>query len=333
MSATLLANRYRLERCIAIGGMGEVWRGSDLALSRTVAVKLLRDRYREDPAALARFGAEARCAGQVRHPGVVTIYDFGAADRPFLVMELVDGASLAQVLTRGPLTVSQTLDVVAKAAGALQAAHEVGILHRDLKPANLLVGPDGEIKLTDFGIAHSDDAGSGDAGSGAVGSRGTVLGTVAYLAPERLVGEPATVASDLYSLGVVMFECLTATRPFSGTLMQIAQAHQLRELPPLPATVPLEVRALVARLTSKDRSARPASAAVVGAEAAILRAAFAGSDHDQDWRDPGRLEQGLLEQGRLEQGRLDRSWLEQRKRRHAARRLPVAATLVDCPVS
>ena len=200
----VLADRYRLESRIAGGGVGEVWRAADLVLARPVAVKVLRPEYAQHPQTLARFRAEAKHAASVSHPGVAQVYDYGedgTAASPYLVMELVDGPSLAGVLKAGPLDPGSTMDVLAQAAAGLQAAHAAGLVHRDVKPGNLLVGPGGQVKITDFGISRT-------AGPEPVTGTGTLLGTPAYLAPERLAGQAATPAGDLYSLGVVAWECL-----------------------------------------------------------------------------------------------------------------------------
>src|SRR5215472_11420951 len=260
-ASAVVADRYRLEGPVARGGVGEVWRATDLVLGRPVAVKLLRSEYTQHPEILARFRAEARHAGSLSHPGIAQVYDYGDADwpeSPYLVMELVDGPSLARVLTGGPLDPAHAMDVVAQAAVGLAAAHEAGLVHRDIKSANLLLGPDGQVKITDFGIAHA-------AGSAPLTQTGTLVGTPAYLAPERAAGGPATPASDLYSLGVVGYECLAGTPPFTGTPLEIASAHAHRDLPPLPATVPAAVAGLVAELTAKDQAARPPGAAAVAA--------------------------------------------------------------------
>jgi serine/threonine protein kinase len=151
----VLAGRYQLEEPIAAGGAGEVWRGQDTVLARAVAVKLLRPEYVQHPEALARFRAEARHAAGLSHPGIAHVYDYGEDGQPFLVMELVEGPSLAGVLTSGPLDTWHSLDVVAQTATALAAAHSAGLVHRDIKPANLLIAPGGQIKITDFGIAHA----------------------------------------------------------------------------------------------------------------------------------------------------------------------------------
>ena len=255
----VLADRYRLDDRIAAGGMGQVWRATDLVLDRQVAVKLLRAEYAQHPETLARFRAEARHAGSLSHPNIARVYDYGEADAaqpPFLVMELVDGPPLTQLLVGGPMEPARVMDVVAQAADGLGAAHAAGLVHRDVKPGNLLLAPPGLVKITDFGIAYA-------AGSAPITRTGMLVGTPAYVAPERVTGSAATPASDWYSLGIVAYECLAGTLPFSGTAMEVALSHQMRALPPLPAAVPAEAAVLVAELTAKDPAARPASAGEV----------------------------------------------------------------------
>ncbi len=269
----LLAGRYRLQDRIAVGGAGEVWRAADAVLGRAVAVRLLRPEYAGNGEMLARFRAEARYAALVCHPGVVPVYDYspvGPVGAPFLVMELVDGPSLADVAACGPLEPAWVLDVAGQVAAGLAAAHAQGLVHRDIKPANLLLAPGGTVKITDFGIASA-------AGSASLTLAGTLPGTPGYLAPERAAGAPATAASDLYSLGVVAWECLAGAPPFTGTPLEIALAHADRIMPPLPAAIPGGVADLVAELTAKDPAARPASAASVAARAGQLRAAITGT--------------------------------------------------------
>ena len=271
-ASVVLAGRYRLEGPVARGGVGEIWRATDLVLGRPVAVKLLRTEYAQHPEVLARFRAEARHAGSVSHPGIAQVYDYGengAAASPYLVMELVDGPSLARVLAAGPLTPADAMDVLAQAAAGLQAAHAAGLVHRDIKPGNLLVGPSGQVKITDFGIAHA-------AWSAPITQTGALVGTPAYLAPERIMGGPATPASDLYSLGVVGYQCLTGAVPFAGMPHEVTAAHRHRTLPPLPPAVPAGAAELVLDLTAKDPAARPASAGEVAARAGRLRDALAG---------------------------------------------------------
>jgi eukaryotic-like serine/threonine-protein kinase len=270
----VLAGRYHMSGRIASGGMGEVWRAADTVLQRPVAVKLLRPEYSGDPDTLARFRAEARHAAAVSHPGIAHVYDYGEGGpdgSPFLVMELVDGPSLTELLARGPLDAVQTLDVVAQAAAALAAAHAAGLVHRDVKPGNLLVTPGGTVKITDFGIAYA-------AGSAPLTRTGALVGTPAYLAPERVAGAPATPASDLYSLGIVAYECLAGTPPFTGTPMQIALAHQRKPVPPLRGGVPGPVATFVAELTAREPAGRPRSAADVAARARYLQTHPAGAE-------------------------------------------------------
>jgi eukaryotic-like serine/threonine-protein kinase len=272
INTVTLAGRYRLEGRIAFGGVGDVWRAVDLALDRPVAVKLLRAEYAEHPEVLTRFRAEARHAGSVSHPGIARVYDYGeagATDSPYLVMELVDGPSLARVLAAGPLGPADTMDVLAQTAAGLQAAHAQGLVHRDVKPGNLLVGPAGQVKITDFGIAYA-------AWSAPITQTGALVGTPAYLAPERVAGGPATPASDLYALGVVGYQCLTGKAPFGGMPPEVAAAHQQRTLPPLPRAVPAGVAGLILELTARDPAARPASAGEVATRARRLQAALAG---------------------------------------------------------
>ncbi len=272
-ASVVLADRYRLQGRIAAGGMGEVWRAVDLVLDRPVAVKLLRDDYAQHPDTLARFRAEARHAAAVSHPGIAQVYDYGEASQeqpPFLVMELVDGVALTQLLAGGPLAPARVMDVVAQAAGGLDAAHAAGLVHRDIKPGNLLVDPYGTVKITDFGIAYA-------AGSAPLTRTGALIGTPAYLAPERVAGASAGPASDLYSLGIVAYECLAGALPFTGTPIEVALAHQYQSLPPLPPTVPPHVAALVVELTARNPALRPASAGEVAARARQLRGALTGA--------------------------------------------------------
>ncbi len=252
------ARRYRLESRIATGGMGEVWRATDTTLGRDVAVKLLKPEYADDPTFVTRFESEAQHAASLHHPGVAAVYDFGeaAADdggspRPYLVMELVDGQPLSALLRPGqPLDPDVTRDLMAQAADAIGAAHAAGIVHRDVKPGNLIVTPDRRMKITDFGIARATEG-------MALTQTGQVMGTPQYLSPEQAQGGRATPASDVYSLGVVTFECLTGNRPFVGeTPVATALAHLREPVPPLPDTVPRDLAAVVTRALSKDPAER-----------------------------------------------------------------------------
>jgi tRNA A-37 threonylcarbamoyl transferase component Bud32 len=272
LADALLAERYRLVERIAVGGMGEVWRAEDLRLGRTVAVKTLKAEFVHDEDFRARFRAEARHAGRLSHAGIASVYDFGEADgQAWLVMELVEGEPLSTLLRReGGLTVDRTLDLVAQAAAALHAAHVSGVVHRDVKPGNLLVRQDGVLKVTDFGIASATDAVP-------LTATGLIVGTAFYLSPEQASGRSGSPASDVYSLGVVAYECLSGRRPFPGeNPVAVALAHVREEPPPLPANVPAPVCALVLRALAKDPADRFASAAELARRAAALRAALQG---------------------------------------------------------
>jgi len=264
--SVVLGRRYVLGEKIGAGGYSEVWRGTDLVLARQVAIKLLHLGYAQQGEALTRFRAEARHAGGLSHENIARVYDYGEPDPPqppFLVMELVAGPSLAGALAGGPLDPARSLDIVAQAASGLHAAHLAGLVHRDVKPANLLLAPGGIVKITDFGIAHAAD-------SAAVTRTGQLIGTPGYLAPERVMGAPATPASDLYALGVVAYECLAGAPPFTGHVLAVALAHRERPLPPLPGWVPVDVAALVGELTAKDPEGRPRSAGAVALRAGEL---------------------------------------------------------------
>ncbi|RIV38974.1 serine/threonine-protein kinase [Micromonospora radicis] len=257
-----LGNRYRLDERIASGGMGDVWRGTDQVLGRTVAVKSLLPALLDEPGFAERFRGEARTMATINHPGVVDVYDFGNDQHiAFLVMEYVEGDPLSATLSRvGRLTPARTMALVAQAADALHAAHLKGIVHRDVKPGNLLVRPNGTLVLTDFGIARSELVGQ-------LTAAGSVLGTASYISPEQATGQVATPASDVYALGVVAYQCLAGRRPFEGdNPLDIAMRH-VRETPrPLPSDIPPQVCALVERAMAKDPKDRwPTSAALAGA--------------------------------------------------------------------
>jgi serine/threonine protein kinase len=225
--------------------MGEVWRGRDTVLGRPVAVKLLKPEYADDALFRQRFEIEAQHAASLHHPGIAGVFDFGeappldgsATPRPYLVMELVEGQPLSDLLRpSAPMDPEVTQDLMAQTADALGAAHRAGIVHRDVKPGNLIVTPDRRIKVTDFGIARAAEG-------LALTETGQVMGTPAYLSPEQAEGGTATAASDVYSLGVVAYECLVGRRPFvADTAVATALAHLRQPVPELPPTSPLHWR-------------------------------------------------------------------------------------------
>ncbi|MCU1368481.1 MAG: protein kinase, partial [Ilumatobacteraceae bacterium] len=267
----LVADRYQLTKRIASGGMGTVWVAEDVVLGREVAVKILREDLVESEQFLERFRTEARHTAALVHGGIAGVYDYGEerigeSTRAYLVMELGRGEALSEVLqTTGPFDVPSTLSVVAQAADALQAAHANGVIHRDVKPANLLLLPDGTVKLTDFGIARAvDDV--------ALTEAGQVVGTARYMSPEQAVGGELTPSSDVYSLGVIAYEMLTGSPPFvASNPAALAYAHVHQLPPPLPLTVPADVRDLVMGALSKDRALRPVDAHAFAEQARRLR--------------------------------------------------------------
>jgi eukaryotic-like serine/threonine-protein kinase len=267
---TVLGGRYKLDERIASGGMGDVWRGTDEVLGRTVAVKILLPSLLDEPGFAERFRGEARTMATINHPGVVDVYDYGSDPQAgaYLVMEYVEGDALSRTLSKvGRLTPSRTMALMAQAGDALHAAHEKGIVHRDVKPGNLLVRPNGTLVLTDFGIARS-------AAVGQLTQAGAVLGTASYISPEQATGGVATPLSDIYALGVVAYQCLAGHRPFEGdNPLEIAMRHVREQPPPLPADVPPAVRAIVERAMAKDPTARYPTAA---AFAEVTRRAGAG---------------------------------------------------------
>ncbi|SDP25844.1 serine/threonine protein kinase [Klenkia soli] len=271
---SILAGRYEITAPIATGGMGEVWQATDRTLGRTVAAKVLKSEYTGDRNFLERFRNEARHTAGLTHANIASVYDYGEIQDDdgrtlaFLVMEYVEGEPLVAILDREiTLSPERTLDVLAQAGEGLSAAHRAGVVHRDIKPGNLMVRPDGVVKLTDFGIAWARDAAP-------LTRTGMVVGTAQYLSPEQAQGFQVTAASDVYSLGVLGYECLAGNRPFDGdSQVAIALAQINRPPPPLPAAVPAPVRALVEKALAKDPAARFADG---GAFAEAARRVAAG---------------------------------------------------------
>jgi serine/threonine-protein kinase len=282
VSDYLLAGRYRLTDRIAAGGMGEVWRGQDVLLNRAVAVKLLPTGRAGDESFLARFRAEARYAASLSHPGIARVYDYGESSEfggAYLIMELVDGEPLSAILARaGRLSPDATLDIVSQAARALDAAHQAGIVHRDIKPGNLIVAAGGTTKITDFGIATAVRA----AQASHLTETGMVMGTAMYVSPEQATGAPVNDSSDIYSLGVVAYECLAGHPPFTAREpLAIAFAHKHEPVPALPPDVPAPVSDLVYHMLAKTPEERPANVRVVADRADMLRDALALGDAAQ----------------------------------------------------
>lgn len=283
-----IAGRYELERRIAVGGMGEVWEAVDERLGRTVAVKVLRAELSDDDEFLHRFRIEARTVASLNHSGIAAIHDYGedevTADgrrTAYLVMELVRGEPLSAVIARGPMEPTETLRVMEQAAHSLYAAHERGFVHRDVKPGNILIRVDGTVKLTDFGIAKAANAVP-------VTRTGMVMGTAHYIAPEQASGGEAGPEGDVYSLGIVGYECLAGHRPFRAENAVAVAMMQVRDAPPpLPDSVPWKVRRLIETILVKDPEKRYADGAELAAAVAAIR-------RDEDLPTPARMvAQGL----------------------------------------
>ncbi|MEO7836471.1 MAG: serine/threonine-protein kinase [Acidimicrobiales bacterium] len=262
----ILNVRYRLGALLGRGGMAEVYEAHDELLDRPVAVKMLRPDMAANPEVRSRFEIEARSAARLHHPNVVSVFDTGEdGGDPYLVMELLPGESLADRVGKEGVAPEWLCRVAGDVLAALGAAHDAGLVHRDVKPANVLLTAAGQAKVADFGIAKSIEAVGGD-----LTSTGMLLGTPAYLAPERIDGEPATPQSDLYSLGVVLYEALAGVKPFVGnTPMAMASAIVTLPAPSLDVVRPgLEPRlvAAVERAMAKDAADRPATAAEMAAD-------------------------------------------------------------------
>ncbi|MEU8012773.1 serine/threonine-protein kinase [Micromonospora parva] len=274
----LLGDRYRLGERVATGGMGAVWRGTDVLLEREVAVKVLLPSLVADPEFTTRFRAEARMLAALRHPGVVPVHDVGQAvlddgsQVDYLVMEYVEGEPLsARVRAVRRLDPATTMSVLAQAADALHTAHLAGIVHRDVKPGNLLVKADGTVVLVDFGIARSRHMAGLTAAN-------MVLGTASYMSPEQATGQPVSAATDVYALGAVAYFCLAGQPPFHGdNPLAVALRHAQEDPAALPADTPPAVAAVVARALAKRPEDRYGSAAELAAAAADARDATLAS--------------------------------------------------------
>ncbi len=260
----VLGGRYRLEEQVAAGGMGTVFAATDDRLHRRVAVKVLNDALAGDQRFVERFRREARAAAALSHPNVATVFDFGEdSGTPFIVMELVPGRDLARVLREeGALPAARARTIAAQVSAALAHAHAAGLVHRDVKPANVIVGESDRVKVTDFGIARA-------AGDSRLTATGSVLGSAQYMAPEQASGAPVTAAADVYSTGIVLYETLTSSVPFTGeSAVAVALRHVSDEVPApseLNPEVPADLDHLVARATAKDPAARPTAAEMAAA--------------------------------------------------------------------
>ena len=255
----LVDERYRVTRRLARGGMATVYVAQDERLDRPVALKVMHPHLADSAAFVERFRREARSAARIVHPGVVSVFDQGiVTGQGFLVMELIDGTNLRQLLrAQGAFTIPQALRYTTDTLEALRAAHRVGVIHRDIKPENILVPTDGPAKVTDFGLARA-------ASEVSMSSTGNMLGTVAYIAPEIATTAEADARSDIYSVGIMLYEMLTGAVPWAGeSPLQIASHHVSDNVPSPSAAqpwIPREIDDLVAALTARESANRPADA-------------------------------------------------------------------------
>jgi serine/threonine-protein kinase len=261
----VLDGRYRVDAMIATGGMSSVYRGLDLRLDRPVACKVMDSRYAGDQQFLSRFQREARAVARLKDPGLVAVYDQGLdGQHPFLVMELIEGGTLRELLReRGPMPPHAVAAVLTPILGGLAAAHRAGLVHRDIKPENVLISDDGEVKIADFGLVRA-------VAEAKITSTSVILGTAAYLSPEQVGTGDAGPESDVYGVGILAYELLTGTTPFTGdSALTIAYQRMDHDVPPPSAAiagVPPQFDDLVLRATRREPADRYADAAAMGAQ-------------------------------------------------------------------
>ena len=263
----IFANRYEIKSTLGKGGMGIVYRAHDRRLDEDVALKLLRPEVvKQDSALLERFKQELKLARRITHRNVLRTYDFDETDGvPYISMEYVEGVMLKDLLrSKGPLPVGVGLRIAKQICQGLEAAHEQGVVHRDVKPQNMLILPDtGEVRIMDFGIARKADLEA----DGGITTEGTVMGTPDYMPPEQAQGKPADLRSDIYSLGVVLFEMFTGRLPFRGETPVATVVQHIREPPPKPrsiqASIPVEIETIIMRCMMKRPNSRYADVATL----------------------------------------------------------------------
>jgi eukaryotic-like serine/threonine-protein kinase len=294
LTSGTIRGHYKIVRRLGQGGMGVVYEAEDQKLGRSVAIKLLPEATRQDPAALERFWREARTASSLNHPGICTIHELNeSGDQPFIVMELLEGQSLDKLYYRRPMPYPRLLDLGVQVADALDAAHRKGILHRDIKPGNIFLSPSGQVKILDFGLAKIEEGyaaqgmAGGDNGNPTLAephdlltSPGAAVGTIAYMSPEQARGELLDPRSDVFSLGVVLYELATGQHPFSGTTTAVTFDRILNYAPTAPVSLnhelPPEFEETLNKTLEKDRELRLQSAAELRADLKRLQRKSSG---------------------------------------------------------
>src|SRR5262249_46274572 len=281
LSASVFDGRYRIIRKLGAGGMANVYLAEDQELGRRVAIKILDGRHAADNSFIERFRREAKNAAGLSHPNIVSIYDRGEAEGTYYIaMEYLSGRSLKELMvSRGPTPIKIAVEYTRQILAALGFAHRNGIVHRDIKPHNVVVDPDGRLKVTDFGIARSG-------GTSQMTEVGSIIGTAQYLSPEQARGAPVDQRSDVYSVGVVLYEMLTGTVPFTGdTPLEIAMKH-LSEVPVPPSEkrpdVPEDLDSIVLRALAKDPEDRYQTAQEMDADLSRVQRGLAISSETAD---------------------------------------------------
>lgn len=284
VTGSVLSDRYRIEERIATGGMGSVYLATDQRLDRRVALKVLKEELADDERFVERFRREARAAGALSHPNIAGVFDFGQdGERYYMVMELAEGHDLARLLREeGPLSPERSVRIGSQIAFALDHAHAAGVVHRDIKPPNVIIGEADRVKVTDFGIARA-------IGESTLTATGSVLGTAHYISPEQAGGGVVGPSADIYALGIVLYEMLTGSLPFTGdSALAVAMRHVSDEVPPpseLNPEIPANLDAVVAGATAKDPNDRFSSAremadaleGALGSTAEVPTSAIAGA--------------------------------------------------------
>jgi len=280
-----LVGHYRVLQLLSAGGMGRVYLALDERLNRQVALKILPSYYVSDPSRLKRFQQEARAASSLNHPNLLTVLEVGEFEGiHFIATEFIDGQTIRELSAQQPIPLEQVLDIAVQTATGLAVAHAAGIVHRDIKPENIMRRPDGIVKILDFGIAKLRESSSSDQGAEAVShtEAGVILGTVGYMSPEQAVAQPVDARSDLYTLGVILFELLTGDCPFRGGMVTVVRRHLMEHPPELPPATFDEwdpaTAEIVRRLLAKDPEERFQTAAdlAVALDAVARQAQVAG---------------------------------------------------------